>query len=418
MVYTDTVNKSNKFSDAVLLIRFAAILWVAYLAAMALIGRLTAGIQDDLSSLYYYYALLGAVALVCLGLSYWSWLQQKVRRLFIPIIVTIITVLPIVFIGIIARSFPPSRMLDPQNSLLTELPFLLVGFLLIAWQYKWPYMLIITLGITVLNFGTIWMFRPPGNMSVRGPLMITLIQAVVVLAVSFSISYLMTRMRRQQRSLEDANLLLSHYASTLEQLATSRERNRLARELHDTLAHTLSGLSVQLETVKAYWDVDHSMAKTSLEKALKTARSGLEETRRALKSLRASPLDDLGLVQSLRGLAEEAADRAHLNVSIALPKNIETLTPDIEQSIYRITQEAITNVINHANAKNLKLEMAQAAGKITLLIRDDGVGFDPEKANKTSQFGLTGMKERAQLSGGELIVTSQPGGGTAIKLTI
>jgi signal transduction histidine kinase len=412
------MNKTNRFSDAVLLIRFAAILWIAYLAAMTLIGRLTAGIQDDLSSLFYYYALLGAVALVCLGLSYWRWLQQKVRRFFIPLIVAIITVLPIIFIGIIARSFPPSRMLDPQNSLLTELPFLLVGFLLIAWQYKWPYMLIITLGITVLNFLTTWMLRPPGEMSIRWPLMITLIQAVVVLAVGFSISYLMTRMRRQQQSLEDANLRLSHYASTLEQLATSRERNRLARELHDTLAHTLSGLSVQLETVKAYWDVDHNMAKTSLENALKTARSGLEETRRALKSLRASPLDDLGLVQALRGLGEEAADRAELKADIALPENIETLTPDIEQSIYRIAQEAIANVINHAGAKNIKLEMTQSDGKITLLVQDDGVGFDPEKVNKTSQFGLTGMKERAQLCGGELFVASQPGSGTTIKLTI
>ena len=73
------------------------------------------------------------------------------------------------------------------------------------------------------------------------------------------------------------------------QLATSRERNRLARELHDTLAHTLSGLSVQLETIKAYWDVDSQMARSSLDKSLEVAHSGLEETRRALKALRASP---------------------------------------------------------------------------------------------------------------------------------
>jgi len=415
MVYANTVNKSNKFSDAVLLIRFAAFLWVIYLVLMTLIGMVIEETQD-LSSFFYYYALLGGVTLVCLGLSYWSWLQRKLRRYFIPLIVAIITILPIVFISVISYSFPPNRMLDPQNSLLTELPFLLVGFLLIAWQYKWPYMLIITLGITALNFATAWMFRPPGDMAIRGPLTISFIQTVIVLVVGFSISYLMTRMRKQQQSLEDANIRLSHYASTLEQLATSRERNRLARELHDTLAHTLSGLTVQLETVKAYWDVDHSGAQTSLENALKTARSGLEETRRALKSLRASPLDDLGLIQALRGLAEEAADRADLKAEIILPEKFETPTPDIEQSIYRIAQESITNVINHAAAKNLKLEMSQSDGKITLVVQDDGTGFDPEKANKTSRFGLTGMKERAQLSGGELSVSSQQGGGTTVKL--
>lgn len=110
-----------------------------------------------------------------------------------------------------------------------------------------------------------------------GGLIVTLIQVVIFLAVGFSISYLVTRLRLQQESLEAANIRLTHYASTLEQLATSRERNRLARELHDTLAHTLSGLSVQLETLKAYWDVDQRTARSILEKSLEMAHLGLEE---------------------------------------------------------------------------------------------------------------------------------------------
>ena len=409
------MNKPNRFADVVLLIRFAAVLWIVYLSALTLINLL-AGRPEDISSLYYY-ALLAGVALICLGMSFWTWLQQEMRRFFIPLIVAIITVLPIIFIWIIARSFPPSRMLDPQNSLLTELPFLLVGFLLIAWQYKWPYMLIITLGITALNFNTIWLFRPPGA-PIRGALMVTLIQAVVVLAVGFSISYLMTRLRKQQQSLEEANMRTRHYASTLDQLATSRERNRLARELHDTLAHALSGLTVQLETVKAYWDVDHNMARMSLETALKTARSGMEETRRALKSLRASPLEDLGLVQALRILAEGVAARAGLKAEISLPNTLGVLSPDIEQSIYRVAQEAITNVVNHAAAKSLILTLGRSQDETTLIIKDDGVGFDPGSTNKTSQFGLTGMKERAHLCGGELNISSQIGSGTTITLTI
>jgi signal transduction histidine kinase len=97
--------------------------------------------------------------------------------------------------------------------------------------------------------------------------MLTLSQTIIFLAVGFSVTYLVGTLRNNQHSLENANVRLTHYASTLEQLATSRERNRLARELHDTLAHTLSGLAVQLETARAYWDVDPQAARAMLDKS-------------------------------------------------------------------------------------------------------------------------------------------------------
>ena len=114
----------------------------------------------------------------------------------------------------------------------------------------------------------------------------------------------MTRLREQGELLRQANAQLTHYASTLENLTVSRERNRMARELHDTLAHTLTGLSVTLETVKAYWDVDEDKARGLLDKSLETTRTGVEETRRALKSLRASPLEDMGLTLAIQKMAE------------------------------------------------------------------------------------------------------------------
>ena len=196
--------------------------------------------------------------------------------------------------------------------------------------------------------GLTWITFRPSPQPFQGVLSITLIQTVIFLAVGFSISYLMTRLRRQQQSLETANVRLTHYASTLEQLATTRERNRLARELHDTLAHTLSGLSVQLETVKAYWEVNPAMARSSLYKPLATAHSGLEETQRALKALRASPLDDLGLSMAIRNMATEAAERAHLHLDITAADKTPALAPDVEQCVYRVAQEAIANVVNHA----------------------------------------------------------------------
>jgi signal transduction histidine kinase len=418
MYYNSLVKRDTSFIDAVRLIRFAAILWIGYLTAQAIMNKYMWGPPGVLINNLFHFVLLGFVALICLGLAYWSWVQNKLRKAFIPLVIAIITIGPTAAAWMIIRLFPHNPPLSPDNSVLRQFPFLLVGFLLIAWQYKWQYMLLVILGVTGLNVAQIWSFPAPGPAPLQRAIIVTVTQAVIFLAVGFSISYLMSRLREQQQSLEAANIRLTHYASTLEQLATSRERNRLARELHDTLAHTLSGLSVQLETAKAYWDIDQKMAHSILDKTLAVAHSGLEETRRALKALRASPLDDLGLALAVKTMVEESTARAKMAVDLAIMDKMPALSPDVEQCIYRVAQEAVTNVVNHAHAKNLTVWLASTEGKVTLIVRDDGIGFDIEKINKSSQFGLTGMQERAHLSGGELTITSKPGQGTAIQLTV
>lgn len=411
-------------SDAVRLIRFAAILWIGYLVVLAALSQSFWDLRHGYFEAFYfetfYYIFLGLVALLCLGLAYWPWVQKRLGRIFIPVIVIIITVMPVIANQLMGRFSPLGpRFSAPEGSVLAIFPFLFVALLLVAWQYKWPYILLVILGIAGLNLGITWSLTGgPGTRPFLGGLIVTLIQTVIFLAVGFSISYLMNRLRGQQQSLEAANIRLTHYASTLEQLATSRERNRLALELHDTLAHTLSGLSVQLETVKAYWDIDPLAARSTLEKSLAAAHSGLEETRRALKALRASPLDDLGLVLAMRTRVEDAATRANLILNLSIADGIPALSPDIEQCIYRIAQEAVTNVVKHASAKNLTVRLESIEGKVKLIVCDDGVGFYPQKIDNASHFGLTGMQERAHLVGGELNVASKPGEGTTVKLTI
>jgi signal transduction histidine kinase len=423
--YNRFMKRETNTSDVLHLIRYSSLLWIGYLAVLAIINQsLWDPRQVSLNTLYYYY-LLAVVALLCLGLTYWSWIQEKLGRAFLPGIIAVITVLPMLATWGIIQLFPHTPMLDPQSSVTRLIPFFLVSFLLVAWQYKWPYMLLIIFGITGLNLGVIWsflssgpsFFQESGNASFfRGALTVTLIQAVVFLAVGFSISFLLSRLRRQQESLESANKQLTHYASTLEHLAIIQERNRLAREMHDTLAHTLSGLSVQLETIKAYWDVDTTAARSLLDKSLTSAHSGLEETRRALKALRASPLDDLGLAGALSALARDMAARANLTLDLSVAEKLPPLSPDIEQAIYRVAQEALTNVINHGQAKNILVKLESSENKIKLTIRDDGIGFNAEKNGKPGHFGLTGIKERAKLVGGELNILSQPGNGTTIQL--
>jgi signal transduction histidine kinase len=418
LLYNVGVKRKTTFLDAVHMVRFAAFLWIGYLAVLAIINQSLWDPRQVNFNTLFYYLLLVIVALICLLLTYWTWIQDRLGTVFLPLIIGIMTVLPILATWGIIQLFPRTPMLDPQSSVLRLIPFFLVSFLLVAWRYRWPYILLIILAIAALNLGIIWSFpsREPGPF--RGALSTTLIQTVVFLAVGFFISFLMSRIRKQQQSLEEANLSLKHYASTLDQLATTRERSRLSRELHDTLAHTLSGLAVQLETVKAYWDVDRDMSHSSLEASLATAHSGLEETRRALKALRASPLDDLGFTGALRKMIQDTATRANLNLSLSMPDNLPVLSPDVEQCIYRITQEAITNVVNHAQAKNLNVKLEIIRDKLILTIQDNGVGFSVEKSKYSSRLGLTGMRDRAELIGGILDIVSQPGLGTMIRLSL
>jgi signal transduction histidine kinase len=421
LIYNVGVKSRTSFADAVRLIRFASVLWIVYLVFLAIINRSFPASQRV--NPVYYVALAG-VAVLCLILSYWDWIQERLREGFIPLVVAIITILPVVLSNTISRlpATAPGplgpRFTTPESLVLVIFPFVFVALMLVAWRYKWQHVLLVILGIAGLYIGMIWSFTEPGSPSFMGGLTVALIQTVVFLAVGFSISYLMSRLNEQQQSLAEANTRLTHHASTLEHLATSRERNRVARELHDTLAHTLSGLSVQLEAVKAYWDIDPQKARSTLEGSLQAAHSGLGETRRALQALRASPLDDLGLSLAVRTMVEDAATRANLALNLSVADELPSLSPDVEQCVYRVAQEAVTNVAKHASAKTLTVILESTGEKVTLTVRDDGLGFDVDKRDRTNNYGLEGMKERAQLAGGELAVTSKPGEGTTVKLVV
>ena len=135
-------------------------------------------------------------------------------------------------------------------------------------------------------------------------------------------------------------------------------------------------------------------------------------------ALRAKPLEELGLVGAIRQMSEEAATHAGINLDLTLADNIPLITPNTEQCIFRVAQEAITNVIKHAKAKKLTVKLEAKENKVTLTVQDDGIGFEVNDNNGVKHFGLIGMKERAEFVKGELNITSQLGAGTTVKLTI
>lgn len=400
------------------LIPLTAGLWLGYLLVLLVIDRLLYP-QPVFPPLYY--VVNGLTAIGVLGLALWPRGRDWLGRAFLPLVIGLLSMTPLVLAQMpMPQHLPLGPAGGPEAALLRIMPLLLMALILLVWQYGWRYAILFSVGIALFSLGlNLYFYRPGDPMSppLLPPMIVLLIQTVTFLVVGYFINVLVQQLRRQNEVLEQANAQLLDHAATLEELTISRERNRMARELHDTLAHTLSALTVQLETARAYLNVDTLATATILDTSLAATRSGLQETRQALKSLRASPLDDMGLALALRLLVTETADRANLKLNYAVPTHFPPLPHAIEQCIYRIAQEATANVAHHANAHTLTVQLTFDRD-IVLRISDDGSGFDPQQAEREGHFGLTGIRERAALVGGVLTVTSQPKAGTDIQLII
>jgi len=295
---------------------------------------------------------------------------------------------------------------------------LIIPLILVGWQYNFRAVLVYCGGTAALDATLTLLSMRQGNPYVWPLFPVIQIRTVIYLLIGYVIVRLVTAQRQQRQALTQANAQLAQYATTLEQLAISRERNRLAGELHDTLAHTLSGTAVQLEAVKTLWEADPAQARTMLDQSSQAVRTGLTETRRALQALRASPLQELGLALAVRSLAESVAEQSGARLNWQGPEQVDNLTPAVEQGIYRVAQEALTNVARHALAQHLTVQLVQNNGRLTLQVTDDGHGFELDRVEAEHHFGLKGMQERAEMIGGVLNVKSQPGSGTTIQLVV
>jgi signal transduction histidine kinase len=306
--------------------------------------------------------------------------------------------------------------------------FFFVMLVLIAWQYSFRHILVYVVGLTLYQ---VWFKEPISELPRSVDVGWSILQGAMMLLVGYVIVQLVATQRDQRKALADAyrqqaaaNVRLQRYAAAVEELSISRERNRLARELHDTLAHSLSALTVQLEAVRSLWPVDLQAARRQLDRADETARRGLTEARRSLQDLRASPLQDLGLVLALEELARTAAERAGAELVLRLPEALAAgVSPTVEQGVYRIAQEALENVARHAEAGIITLRLREGHEALTLDIEDDGRGLEGEAtpasaAGGEARMGLRGMRERANVIGGRLQVESGVGQGTRVSLTV
>ena len=347
---------------------------------------------------------------IALLLISWKQMRSRMGRWYLPVILTLITLGPIISSAITIQGRLDAG-LSPNESLADYWqPFFLlwVPLLMIAWQYRYRAVFAFAAVTTFLDLA---LAAPP--LEQYGAEVAVVIALILARGLLFAfVGLFVVKLVAGQK---DARRALADHAATLEELATSRERNRLARELHDTLAHSLSAVAVQLEAVKALFDDEPDQAKAMLDRSLEGARDGLSEARRAIQALRASPLEEYGLAGALGHLGAAVEARTSLDVAMDVADDLGEMRPDVEQAVYRIADESLTNAVRHAEARRVDVSVSRSKRRVVVEVRDDGHGFDTNAAVPNGHVGLQGMRERAAMVGGTLAVRSTDGGGTTVR---
>ena len=302
-----------------------------------------------------------------------------------------------------------------QVMLWRQIIWLLIPLVVVGWQYSMHQVVLFSVLTATLNVALLARTLPLRELLSSSLLGIVAVQIAIFLIVGNMIASLMRVQREQRQRLTEAHARLAQSAATHEQLTISRERNRLARELHDVLAHTLSGVAVELGGARAMLRLDPERADGLLSQSLRAIREGLSETRRALQALRAQPLEDLGLALAVRTLAESYAGRLDIQIDLRIDPDVGEYPVEVQQCVYRIAQEALANLADHAQAQRAQVVLVRDQGQLRLIISDDGCGFDPSRPGDEYRYGLRGMRERAEMIGGTLSVESQVGKGTQIS---
>ncbi len=236
----------------------------------------------------------------------------------------------------------------------------------------------------------------------------------------FSISRTSQERAKLIAQLEAAQRQLEATREREAELAALRERERLARDLHDSLGHALVTLSVQLEAVQRLYKVDPEQASAQVDELKILTRKSMEDLRRSLDGLRTPGLADQPLQAALQSLCVETGQRLKVEVNCSITGEVETLTPVMAETIWRAAQEALVNVGKHANAKRIDLDLSMRGNTVVLHIADDGPGFKPGDENRPGHYGLRGMRERVEGLGGTIRLSNGAGAaaGASIEITL
>ncbi|HET6853627.1 MAG TPA: PAS domain-containing sensor histidine kinase, partial [Pyrinomonadaceae bacterium] len=200
------------------------------------------------------------------------------------------------------------------------------------------------------------------------------------------------------------------------------ERRRIARELHDQIGQVLTAIKMNLHAVQQ--DCNTTEARSHVKDNIEAVDEALRLVRDLSIDLRPPLLDDLGLVTALRWYVDRYAKRTGLNVDVVieLPDENDRFSRELETACFRIAQEALTNIVRHAQASRVLVQLSKAEGTLCLSIKDDGVGFNVEglrnRAPRVATLGLISMQERAHAAGGTVDIDSAPSRGTEVRFSL
>jgi signal transduction histidine kinase len=254
------------------------------------------------------------------------------------------------------------------------------------------------------------MLEPPPWWTLARLLWVLGIMSLVLLAGLLWVFVLNNRVRRQTRIIEEK----------VKREGILEERNRIAREFHDTLEQELAAVTIQLDAVAAEFGRSPEAARRQLELARNMSRRSHSEARRSVWDMRSHLLESGDLSSALAAMAASVSPTSRARIAVECTGTPRRLAAVTEHHLLRIAQEAVANALKHSGANYVKVALAYAPAKVELLLQDDGRGFDPRvvKGPDNGHFGLLDMQERAEKIGARFSLASLPEQGTEIRVTV
>ena len=243
----------------------------------------------------------------------------------------------------------------------------------------------------------------------------SLVEAALCIILIWIIVKVVMREYKSQQQLAIAREQLRQYALKAEDRATVCERNRIAREIHDSVGHVLTAQTIQLNNAIAFWQVDPDKSYQFIAESKELVATALKEIRHSINTLRSDPIEGKSLYQAIALLFREFSHRTQINPDYRISLK-SSVTEEIKLTIYRTIQESLTNIARHSQATKVKVELQSSPHHLYLSIEDNGKGFNPEQ--NTTGFGIQGMKERVTAVSGNLKISSSLGYGCIIIIQI
>lgn len=229
--------------------------------------------------------------------------------------------------------------------------------------------------------------------------------------------------RRQRRLVAEAQRLHTQLRHVTHQIlhAQEEERRKISRELHDEVAQILAGINVRLAALSKSASIEPRDLRKRVAQTQRFVEEAIEVVHRFARELRPSMLDDLGLVPALRSYIRDLPASKGLRIRLEEGAGIETLDNPRSTVLYRVAQEALTNVIRHAHAREVTVRLRKIGGAVRIEVRDDGKSFRVDRIKRSKsgrRLGLLGMRERVEMVGGKLTIESTPGEGTTVRADV